>query len=374
MNPQAGDVDVIEDQDLPVPPDPSKMPMDISQLFERLSEPPEMLYCRPFTGNGVICPVYVPSKDAGQLQTKSIQVCETKIFLVESTSGLSEDRMTHFTPSLVRKGRLIELEALNALYVGHPMRGSEATELANSLGIRIIPCRWVLTEKTVNGIAGPCHARCVAQESASEGASAQALGISSTTPNVEAFRYFLSMINICNMHLAGLDISTAFLNGNLPQGTRAIVCLPVDCLLECTHYASVYLDLYKSMNGLRIAFKNWLQTCTRLLTEEVNLVIRMSKPTIMCGVTKSPNAPVTVMIYVDDLLVGSILTRDKQCQRCTSGNPQGQDHWDVDCQWSRRNDRFLRLSHHPASRNERRSVESATRVPQGALHERSLLL
>ena len=95
--------------------------------------------------------------------------------------------MTHFTPSLVRKGRLIELEALNALYVGHPMRGSEATELANSLGIRLIPCRWVLTEKTVYGIAGPCHARCVAQESASEGASAQALGISTLeTPYLKA--------------------------------------------------------------------------------------------------------------------------------------------------------------------------------------------
>ena len=44
--PQAGDVDMIDDQDLPVPPDPSEMPMDISQLVERLSEPPEMLYRR----------------------------------------------------------------------------------------------------------------------------------------------------------------------------------------------------------------------------------------------------------------------------------------------------------------------------------------
>ena len=66
--------------------------------------------------------------------------------------------MTHFTPRLVSEGRLIELEAMNALYVGNPMRGSEATELAKSLGIRIIPCRWVLTAKTVNGIAGQCRA------------------------------------------------------------------------------------------------------------------------------------------------------------------------------------------------------------------------
>ena len=55
--PQAGDVDMIEDPDLPVPPDPSKMPMAISQLVAKLSEPPEMLYRRPFTGNGVICSV-----------------------------------------------------------------------------------------------------------------------------------------------------------------------------------------------------------------------------------------------------------------------------------------------------------------------------
>ena len=196
--------------------------------------------------------------------------------------------MRHFTPRLVSEGRLIELEAMNALYVGNPMRGSEATELAKSLGIRIIPCRWVLTAKTVNGIAGQ--------------ASAQSLGISSTTPSVESFRCFLSMINSCDMHLAGLDISTAFLNSDLPQGIRAIVRLPADCSFASTHYESVYLDLYKSMNGLRVASKSWLQTCTRLLTEKVNLVTCMSEPTIMCGVTKPSNAPVIVMIYVDDLL------------------------------------------------------------------------
>ena len=168
--------------------------------------------------------------------------------------------MTHFTPRLVSEGRLIELEAMNALYVGNPMRGSEATELAKSLGIRIIPCRWVLTAKTVNGIAGQCRARCVAQEIASGGASAQSLGISSTTPSVESFRCFLSMINSCDMHLAGLDISTAFLNSDLPQGIRAIVRLPADCSFASTHYDIVYLDLYKSMNGLRVASKSWLQT------------------------------------------------------------------------------------------------------------------
>ena len=48
------------------------------------------------------------------------------------------------------------------------MRGNEATELANPLGIRIIPCRWVLTEKTMNVVARLGHARCVAHESASE--------------------------------------------------------------------------------------------------------------------------------------------------------------------------------------------------------------
>ena len=63
-------------------------------------------------------------------------------------------------------------------------------------------------------------------------------------------------------------------------------------------------------NELRIAFSNWLQTCTRLLTDKVNLVIDVSKPINVCGVHKSPNGPVTVMIYVDDLLIGSIVTRE----------------------------------------------------------------
>ena len=97
---------------------------------------------------------------------------------------------------------------------------------------------------------GQCRARCVAQEIASGGASAQSLGISSTTPSIEAFRCFLTMVQYHDMHLAGLDISTAFLNSDLPPGIRAIVRLPADCSFESTYYEGVYLDLHKSMNGL----------------------------------------------------------------------------------------------------------------------------
>ena len=85
------------------------------------------------------------------------------------------------------------------------------------------------------------------------------------------------MINSCDMHLAGTRYLNSISQQRLPQGIRAIVRLPADCSFASTHYESVYLDLYKSMNGLRVASKSWLQTCTRLLTEKVNLVTCMSE-------------------------------------------------------------------------------------------------
>ena len=59
------------------------------------------------------------------------------------------------------------------------------------------------------------------------------------------------------------------------------------------------------MNGLRVA-KSWLQTCSRILTEKVDLVTCMSEPTVMCGVSKKSGCPTAVIIYVDDLLGSSI--------------------------------------------------------------------
>lgn len=63
--------------------------------------------------------------------------------------------MTRFDSEKVKAGRLIELQAMNSLQVGQPLRMPQAQSLAKELGIRIIPCRWVLTAKTVEGMPGP---------------------------------------------------------------------------------------------------------------------------------------------------------------------------------------------------------------------------
>ena len=197
-----------------------------------------------------------------------MEFCGTVIHLVEPSFGISEDGLCRFEPELVKAGRMIELKAIDTLYVGRPMRSDEAQVLAKDLKINIIPCQWILTSKTVEGVAGQCRARCVAQEIASGGGSAQSLGISSTAPSIEAFRCFLSMTQYHDMHFAGLDISTAFLNSDLPPMIRGIIRLPADCSFESAYYEGVYLDLNKSMNGLRVASKSWLQTCSRILTEK----------------------------------------------------------------------------------------------------------
>ena len=117
------------------------------------------------------------------------------------------------------------------------------------------------------------------------------------------------MIQSYDMNLAALDISTAFLNSDLPRDVQAIVRLPGDCSWESTRYESVHLYLYKSMNGLRVASKSWLQTCTRLLTSNLELVPCLSEPTVLCGTSVKSGVPVIVMIYVDDLLVGSVSSK-----------------------------------------------------------------
>ena len=62
----------------------------------------------------------------------------------------------------------------------------EAHAFAKKHGIRIIPTRWVLGPKVVNGKEA-VRARCVVQDVA-KGSTASSLGLSATTPSLEALR------------------------------------------------------------------------------------------------------------------------------------------------------------------------------------------
>ena len=189
--------------------------------------------------------------------------------------------------------------AMDQLQVGVPTVEEVAREMAKVHHLRIIGSRWVLTSKTVEGIENQCRARCVVQDVATGAQSAQNLGISSSTPSIEAFRSFLAAVQHFNVWLTSLDISTAFLHGELPVGARAIIRMPADVSFAADSYQPVCLDLYRAMNGLRIASKAWLNTCSRILKDNAGLLKCPSEQTIMAGVTNPSGSPSIVLVYVD---------------------------------------------------------------------------
>ena len=295
-------------EDIPMSePDSESMPMDISSLASRLTPPPEDLIRRQCT-SGVISPSFF-SKDSQSITSESFQLCGEKIYLINPLSGLSEDGCTWFDADRVKSSRITELTAMDRLEVGTLLHQPEATSLAAEYQIAIVPSRWLLTSKTINGVPEQCRARCVAQQVASGASSASNLGISSSTPSSESFRAFLALVAYHDMVLAALDISTAFLHSSLPKGHKAIIKLPSDVSWEPDCCKAVYINLAKAMNGLRIASKAWLQTCSRILQDNANLICCPSEPTIMAGVTRKSSCPVVSMTYVDGLLIGALSSK-----------------------------------------------------------------
>ena len=298
------DMDVNDDVLHESSSDPLKMPMDVSAFLTRLTPRPEELV-HDIGSHGIYCPIYVPSKYEEPLRSEPFDFCGHKVYLIEPELGISEDGHTRFTPESVKAGRLTELNAMNKLEVGEPIREEDAKALAKELGLRIIGSRWVLTSKTIDGLDNQCRARCVVQDVATGSLSAQHLGISSSTPSVESLRSFLAACHHFNLWLAGLDVSTAFLHSELPAGIRSIVRMPADVSFKSDGYSPVCVDLYRAMNGLRVASKAWLNTCARILKDNAGLWNCPSEPTILAGTAQPSNAPSIVLVYVDDLLVAS---------------------------------------------------------------------
>ena len=68
--------------------------------------------------------MYVPNTDSGPLQSQPMEFCGTVIHLVEPSLGISEDGLCRFEPELVKSGRMIELKAMDTLYI-HICRSSD---------------------------------------------------------------------------------------------------------------------------------------------------------------------------------------------------------------------------------------------------------
>ena len=117
---------------------------------------------------------------------ESMKLCGSKVWLARPTSVLSEIDGCPLDVDKTMEGRRTELQSMNAHKVGKVVGADEAQRFAREHRVKIIPTRWVIGPKMVNGKEA-VQARCLVQDIA-KGSAASSLGLSATTPSLEALR------------------------------------------------------------------------------------------------------------------------------------------------------------------------------------------
>ena len=298
--PQPGDVQDVEMQDADVPMDGEDGQMDIDMaVIAGLTTEPET------TQTKVMYPIYIP-RDS-EPERDGLSFLGKKVYLARPIAVWDEQLASELDLEKAVEGRSKELKAMDKLKMGEVFSEEEAKLRSREAGVRVIPCRWVISEKTMPDGSEGVRARCVVQEVANTG-PASSLGLSSNTPSAESLRALLAMAGADDLCVCGLDVSTAFMFSPLPGKTRAIVKLPPDVSLHPDHYEPACLDLSQAMNGLRIAPQAWMQFATQILNG-VGLKQCRTEPSIFAGSVWVPElkrkAKIYIILYVDDLLVMS---------------------------------------------------------------------
>ena len=229
---------------------------------------------------------------------EQVQVCGSKVWLAKVKSALAELDGCPLDVSSAMDGRRTELKSMDSHKAGRIVSADEAHAFAKKHGIRIIPTRWVLGPKVVNGKEA-VRARCVVQDVA-KGSTASSLGLSATTPSLEALRTLLAIAAKDSMDIATLDVSTAFLHSPLPKGEKAVIMLPRDMSSSSDHYAPVYMILDQAMNGLRVAAKAWNLKLANVV-KKVGLNQCPTEPSVFEGTVKGKRF--LMLCYVDDLIL-----------------------------------------------------------------------
>ena len=229
---------------------------------------------------------------------ESMKVCGSQVWLARPTSVLSEIDGCPLDVDKTVEGRRTELQSMTAHKAGRVVGADEAQKFARQHGIKIIPTRWVIGPKVVNGKEA-VRARCVVQDIA-KGSTASSLGLSATTPSLEALRTLLAIASVDAMDVATLDVSTAFLHSPLPKGSKAIIQLPKDVSACKDYYVPVFMILDQAMNGLRVAAKAWnLKLAT--VVKKVGLKQCPTEPSVFEGTVRGKRF--LMLCYVDDLIL-----------------------------------------------------------------------
>ena len=146
----------------------------------------------------------------GSSKSETVSFCGSSIKVWKPDYAVDDSTSNTLDGNLTFSGMLTEIGNLDRVCAGKPLRQSEATAKADEYGVRIIPCRWVTTEKVIDGEDG-VRARIVVKDIASGGGKAKSLGISSPTPSSESIKMALGIGGYSNAYGWTLDCSAVFI-------------------------------------------------------------------------------------------------------------------------------------------------------------------
>ena len=200
-------------------------------------------------------------------------------------------------------GMIDEVNNLNTCKVGVLLREDDVNAIRKlHKHARVIASRWVCAKKP-----SKVRSRIVAKDLSKRGGSTQSarsLGFSSPTPSSEALYLVLSLSATRDWRLVALDISHAFMHSPLPSSQVVVLRLP----LSVSHLdgSVAYLQLARSLNGLRDASLHWLNLLAETVKEQ-GLWNDDLEPCLyqgsVFGVDGSFLGLAMLLAYVDDILV-----------------------------------------------------------------------
>ena len=235
------------------------------------------------------------------VKSERIKLCNKEVLLWHPAEAVDDTTLIPLDPSLTVEGMREEIRNMTKCCVGRVV-SSHDVELAkkSSVGLRVIPARWVTAFKTSDRV----RARVVAKDLRSK-SSARELGFSSPTPSCEILHIVLSIASEKGWRMRSLDVSHAFMHSPLPGQVRIILKLPQSISTLTGELA--YLDLLRSLNGLRDASLHWLQLLSSTITH-LGLWADEYEPCCYQGHVYDGNVvlgTVILVVYVDDILMCS---------------------------------------------------------------------
>ncbi len=87
----------------------------------------------------------------GSSKSETVSFCGSSIKVWKPDYAVDDSTSNTLDGNLTFSGMLTEVKNLDRVCAGKPLRQSEATAKADEYGVRIIPCRWVTTEKVIDG-------------------------------------------------------------------------------------------------------------------------------------------------------------------------------------------------------------------------------